>query len=225
MVADWPAPRGGRTADGVWRWSLATRPGGHFVNVFEQRSVAAYQAVAATLTAARCARGWTLRQCATETVRGFPATSVRGMEQRGLALSVVTGVEQGSSWPSFSTIAVMALVLDYRLQLNPMLPPAPHQVGVDAAAVEAVWSDFQVPHAAWQRLVVDQYARRLALQGWTKTRAARMVGLRKNTVSELWSQLPPFHWANFKTLSALASLLGARLEAVPRSAPWYGRAP
>jgi len=46
------------------------------------------------------------------------------------------------------------------------------------------------------------------------------VGLRKYTVSELWTMPPPERWANKRTLAALVACFDTHLELVDRTKPW-----
>lgn len=203
--ASWPAPRGRRGPDGKWRWTLATRPDESYVNDLERRSVEGYRHLASQLVGARASRGLTLR-------------SLSG--QTGLALSVLTGLEQGSAWPSFETVAIVADVLGCRVQVlgSPAGDAAEH--GGAAAARVASWRRAGYgPAIPGQIEALGQLQQRMWAAGVSRRAVARAVGVRHNTVTELY-HLKGFRFVSIRTLAALCAHLGTRLEAVPVDAPW-----
>lgn len=205
-VVSWPAPRGGRDEDGSWKWSLASRPADSFVSDLEQRSVDAYRGIASTLVGARNSLGRTLRQVSSDT---------------GVALSVITGVEQGGAWPRFDTLATLAAALGCRVQVAGDRVRTVGEDRVDQEMLVRSWLDagYQVG-GPWQILAVDELSHRMRAAGQSKTAVARAVRLRHNTVTELYHVGSVTRYASVRTLSALAAHLGTGLEIVPAGAAW-----
>ena len=209
--ASWPAPRGRRGPDGKWPWTLATRPDDSFVNDLERRSVEGYRQFASGLVRARASRGLSLR-------------SLSG--QTGLALSVLTGVEQGSAWPSFQTVAIVADVLGWRVQVagSPVSGTAEEHAG-NAAVRVASWLRAGYPPAIpWQIEALVNLQQRMQATGVSRSAVARAVGVRHNTVTELYhldlQHLEDFRFVSIRTLAALCAHLKTRLETVPADTPW-----
>lgn len=219
-VAAWPAPRGPRGEDGHWLWSLAERPDSSFGSDAERQVVRAHAYAVAQLTCAREARGWSLRHLGQGVADCFPPTSQRREAQQGMPLSVLTGVMTGSIWPRFDSLSLVAQALGHRVQLAGPAPRPANVKATDLTAVEASWEAVSLLPGAWQLIVISELGSHLAATRTSKTELALRVGLRKNTVSELWTFLPPQHWASVRTLAALADHFQRRLEVVPRAQPW-----
>ncbi len=227
-VATWAAPRGERTIGGSWRWHLETRPETSYRSETERRSVAAYREMAAVLVAARDERGWSLRQLRAESAEALWMFTPAGEETRELPLSVLTGLEKGSSWPKFNTLAAAALKLAQRVQVAApwtAATPGGDDERVDPADLElSAREDGHLPARAWQEVIMLELRNRMVACGTSQFEVAREVGLRPNTVTELSNQHPTdFRYASVRTLLAIASHLGARLEVAPADAPWPSR--
>jgi transcriptional regulator with XRE-family HTH domain len=204
--ASWPAPRGRRGPDGRWRWTLAARPDDSYVNDLERRSVAGYRELASQLVRARVSRGLTLRSLSAQT---------------GLGLSVLTGLEQGSAWPSFETVAIVASALGCRVQVaGSPVSGAAKERGDHAGVRVASWLRAGYPPAIpWQIEAMGQLQERMWAAGLSRRAVARAVGVRHNTVTELY-HLEAFRFVSVRTLAPLCAHLETRLEVVAADAPW-----
>lgn len=187
-------------------WTLLSRPEGSFVNALERDSVDGYRAVASRLADERRRVGLTLRQLSVET---------------GIALSVLTGVEQGSAWPRFDTLATQAAGLGLRVQVAGERVQTSGEDRVDPQVLMRSWVDAGYPVSSpWRVLVSDELRHRMLAAGLSKTGAAREVGLRHNTVTDMYRLGSSFPDVSVRTLSAIAAFLGTCLEVVPDGDPW-----
>lgn len=94
----WAPPRGPRDPiTGDWRWTLWGRPRDSYQDPLERDCVQTYRHITGSLVSAREASDLSLRELSRTT---------------GLALSVLTGLEQGSTWPRVSTVAGVADAVD-----------------------------------------------------------------------------------------------------------------
>ncbi|MGV8965359.1 MAG: helix-turn-helix domain-containing protein [Cellulomonas sp.] len=171
----WPPPRGIRDElTGRWLWSLPARPATSFSCADEARAVTAYRDLVNGLIDTRLNREWSLRKTAT---------------QAGLSLTAVTALEQGSSWPTLTTVETLAnaLALDVRVRPGPNDPVDPQPV-------------------------VPAVIARIAASGLSKRRAAYAAELRPNTVTDLTTITSP----SLLTVLALARVAGAQLVTTPR---------
>ncbi|WP_030200897.1 helix-turn-helix domain-containing protein [Terrabacter tumescens] len=137
----------------------------------------------------------------------------------GVALSVLTGLEQGSGWPGFETVAIVADALGLRVQVaGPSLLPQTEDQ--DQATMVAAWlaAGYKVA-IPLQLLVSLELRERMRVVGVSKSAVARAVGLRHNTVTEMYD-IGDFRFSSIRTLAALCAYLGTRLEVVPADAPW-----
>lgn len=205
-VANWPPPRGPRHADG-WRWSLATRPDKSFVNAFEHRAVEGYRALASELV--------TARQVGAFTVRALSAES-------GIAVSVLTGQEHGSAWPSFDTLARTSGALGHRVQVAGPRVLTPGKERTDPVEFETACARSGYPVTfSWRVLVLDELRHRMLDARVSKSALARAVGLRHNTVIEKYgADLRKYRSPSVRTLAAMCARLDTRLQLVPSSEPW-----
>jgi hypothetical protein len=205
-VTDWPVPRGPRGPDGRWRWTLRTRPAGSFGSASERAAVGQVRQITEVL------RGY--RLAADCSVRALAAAM-------DTAPSAVTGMEHGSAWPLFPTVAAAAELFQLRLQLA---TPCPESLGdfhqLDPVVVDARWRRRGQPAAGWHQLVVEQLAIRLENRGLVGRDGARRVGVDRETLAELTYWPAPENWITVKTVTALAAATGTRLELVPATWPW-----
>ena len=197
--ADWPAPRGGRDATGRWVSTLEDRCEQNCGSALEAAAVAQVRDCVTELRRDRHARGLTLRQLS---------------ERTGVALSVLTGLEQGSNWPSFPVLGSVAEHLELRIQLKTAA------ADYDWARAEQMWAEVgQVP-AGWHQIVVQQLIDFHAQSALSARELALRVGLNEDTVGDLGAHQAPESWVTVKVLTALAAFHGTALEAVPRADPW-----
>ena len=218
-VRAWPPPRGPRGEGGGWRWSLLRRPADSYKDGSEARAVEAFRHIATTLVAARTARGWSLRQLA---------------QASGVALSHLTAIEQGGSWPTFDRLAQTARTLGLRVQLGgPGLAgrrrgwSAWHQAIENRYGSLTISADGQLyeiatPVRAWRTLVVQELEARMGMAGLSRNELARQVGLRPNTVGDLFGADGLVNTVSVRTVLAVAGRLGCTLEVVPRPADARG---
>lgn len=186
---------------------MATRPDDSFVSQLEQRSVEGYRRASAALVRARHEQGVRLRPLSTQT---------------GIAISVLTAQEQGNAWPRFHTLAFTAQALGHRVQLAGGRVHTAGEEREDPAALEASWLAAGLPGAyPWQILIGEELRHRMIAAGMSKSGVARAVGLRHNTVTEMYyGDLNDFRFASVRTLSVLSAFLRTELEVVPATAPW-----
>jgi transcriptional regulator with XRE-family HTH domain len=197
--AAWSAPRGRRGADGRWLWTLEERTAQDCGSTLEAAAVAQVRACAAAVRNARRDAGLSLRTMSVRT---------------GIALSVLTGLEQGSAWPSFAVLGEVADELGLRVQLRPAA------ADLDWPRAESAWRDREQVAAGWHQFVVYQLGRHLDATGLSAREVALRVGVDRQTVSELGNHHPPFSWASVKVLTALAAFVAAELQVEPQQAPW-----
>lgn len=184
--------------------------------------------MAAVLVAARDQRDWSLRRMRAKSAEALWMFTPAGEETRELPPSVLTGLEKGSSWPKFNTLAAAALTLAQRVQVAApwtAATPGGDDERVDPADLElSAREDGHLPARAWQEVIMLELRNRMVACGTSQFEVAREVGLRPNTVTELSNQHPTdFRYASVRTLLAIASHLGARLEVAPADAPWRSR--
>ncbi len=238
-VREWAPPRGPRDQHGRWRWTLATRPSDSYLNDAERAAVVAYRRLCAALVKARRARGWSLRDIAFVVPVALTYQEQIAPGTARAPLSVLTGLEQGSSWPTFETLAAVALTLDHRLQVTgPAVRgtrrfPFRHGARVEASFGRVAATRIgdtsgspvfvATPQRAWRMFAIYELLRRAEAAGLAPTQLARQVGLRPNTVSDLRCKDAITDTVGLKTLLAMAVGLGSRLEMVPRDRPWPGR--
>lgn len=174
-VATWNAPRGPRDANGRWMWAWPARPSTSYGSDAERRCAESLRSVVEAFVAARYGKGVSLRELSTRT---------------GVALSVLTGLEQGSAWPKVATVVAVAGALDLEAFLA--CPNGRAASLVDNDAVDAVVHDLRTAGISWRE-------------------AALRAGLRPNTVSEL-ADPDRRATASLRTLLALADLVGWRIQ-------------
>ena len=231
-LQEWAPPRGPRSERGRWQWSLESRPAVSYRDVVELYAVAAYRHLAAGLVTARTARGWSLRRLAVEAepLAGEP----KGTGRPGIALSALTGLEQGSCWPDMDTAALVAQTLGHRLQLiAPALPSLrvlPRFAGPDYeyAATYDLHEQRAVAVAlrtAWRDFATFELGLLASWNGWSHTGLGRALSLRPNTMSDLFRGRGRKADVSLKTLLAVAVCVRTGLEVVPRDAPWPQRQP
>jgi len=102
-VGAWGAPRGGRDASGAWLHTLGSRPARTFGSALESHAVAELRQMLAWTAAERAHAGISLRQLA---------------GALKLPLSVITGAENGSTWPRMATIELLHAAFGYDLTLR-----------------------------------------------------------------------------------------------------------
>lgn len=198
-VADWPAPRGRRGPDGRWSWTLALRPEDDCSGNLEAAAVTQLRACASRVQAARQAQGLTLRQLAQRT---------------DIALSALTGLEQGSAWPSFAVLGDTADALGHRLQIRDAA------VDFDWPLAEAAWRDRGRVAAGWHQIVVYQLLGHFSATGLSAREVALRTGLARETVTELRNYNPPTSWASTRVLFALTACYRTGLDLVQQDDPW-----
>ena len=171
----------------------------HIGSALELAAVTHFRAGVECLQAERLRQGLTLRQLSART---------------GVALSALTGMEQGSAWPTFPVLARAAWALDQRVQVRDTA------VDIDWARAELLWLQLGDLRAGWHQFVILQLLHRDAARGLSFREAARQTGLNRDTIRELAEYNAPHTWASTRVLFALAAFYGTALEVVPRSEPW-----
>ncbi len=76
------------------------------------------------------------------------------------------------------------------------------------------------PVTVWEALLINALRHRPGAAGESGSAVARALRLRPNTVTEMFSVTTDLADHNVRALTALATHLGSRLEAVSFDSPW-----
>jgi hypothetical protein len=116
-------------------------------------------------------------------------------------------------------LALLAHHLGYRVEVAGARVESADRQRVDRAYLERWWVENGAhPALPWQLLVGEELLVRMEAVGLTRSGLARQVGLRHNTVTDIY-RLDRFRYLNLRTQSALCAALSTRLELVRATAP------
>ncbi|MEN8671785.1 helix-turn-helix transcriptional regulator [Nocardioides sp.] len=172
----WPPPRGPRDPDtGRFLWPLHARPPSSFEHEWESDTVSAYVRLVDRVADDRSAQGVSVRALGAKT---------------GVSIATITGIENGSWWPRWGTLAAIADGMGLTLAVRP-----------DGDLL-----------GAWEPAVIDIIRNRIARTRRLKFAAvADLIGVEPKTISGLHQTRSP----SAATVLAVCAVLN--LEVRPRS--------